>query len=425
MYRLALIFFSAFFLLSSPVMAKDGRQGLWIVSQLSGDARVVHGGLQPASLKVNSRLSPGDVVITGATGRATLSRNADYIVIAPRSELRLPSAPQPSGFTRVVQKIGTMLFKVQHTGTPHFAVDTPMLAAVVKGTTFTVVVGQNRSAVQVTEGVVEVSANDGGMKLLVNGGKTVFIDHGDPKTLIDADSQPTKATTASSAAVKVSGSKAVSLAAIAGLTSGLVRPDATPQPVTVVATAATVAASPTPAPTTGAATTPGTAGPVVDMAENIVTDVTDPAVEVVEDTVTGVTDPVVEVVEDTVSDVVEPVVEVVDDTVTDVVEPVVEVVDTTVPEVIEPVVEAVDTTVPEVVEPVVEVVDTTVPEVTEPVVEVVETTVPEVTEPAVEVVETTVPEVVAPVVEVVETTVPTVPEVQVPELPAPTVPTPW
>ena len=65
-------------------------------------------------------------------------------MVAPRSELRLPAAPQPSGFTRVVQTLGTMLFKVRHTGTPHFAVDTPMLAAVVKGTTFTIVVDKDR-----------------------------------------------------------------------------------------------------------------------------------------------------------------------------------------------------------------------------------------------------------------------------------------
>ena len=65
--------------------------------------------------------------MTGATGRATLARGADYIVVAPRSELRLPAEAQPGGFTRVIQQLGTMLFKVRHTGVPHFAVDTPML----------------------------------------------------------------------------------------------------------------------------------------------------------------------------------------------------------------------------------------------------------------------------------------------------------
>src|SRR3954453_13873984 len=187
MYRLALVFLSTLFLFASPALAKDGQPHPWVVSQLSGDARVVHGGLQPASLKANAILTPGDLIITGPTGRATLSNEADYIVIAPRSELRLPTAQQPNGFTRVIQNLGTMLFRVQHTGVPHFAVDTPMLAAVVKGTTFTVIVDQKRSAVQVTQGIVQVTAVEGGMSRLVEGGRTVFIDQRNPMELLNAD----------------------------------------------------------------------------------------------------------------------------------------------------------------------------------------------------------------------------------------------
>src|SRR5688500_1587171 len=100
MKRVLLIVLS-FFFLATPALAGDSKADRWIVSQLSGDARVVHRGVQPASLKVNSALAPGDVVITGASGRATLTRGADYIMVAPRSELRLPTQAQPSGFTRV------------------------------------------------------------------------------------------------------------------------------------------------------------------------------------------------------------------------------------------------------------------------------------------------------------------------------------
>src|ERR671912_655941 len=174
MQRLILIIMSAFFFLATPAFAKDAA-GNWIVSQRSGDVRVVHRGLQPASVKANTSLSPGDVVMTGATGRATLARGADYIVVAPRSELRLPAEAQPGGFTRIVQRLGTMLFKVKHTGVPHFAVDTPMLAAVVKGTSFTIVVDKDRTAVQVTDGVVEVSSSAGDTSRLVERGVTVYV----------------------------------------------------------------------------------------------------------------------------------------------------------------------------------------------------------------------------------------------------------
>ncbi|MFL6848534.1 MAG: FecR domain-containing protein, partial [Sphingomicrobium sp.] len=224
MRKLILIVISAFALLGTPAFAKDAGSAAWIVSQLSGDARVVHPGLQPASLKAQTRLDPGDRIVTGLTGRATLTRGADYIIVAPHSELQLPTTPAPTGFTRVIQNIGTMLFKVKHTGIPHFAVDTPMLAAVVKGTTFTVVVGPDRSAVQVIQGKVEVTAMDGGMSRLVEGGKTVFIDRNEPKRLIDADQRSPAATTSSATAVRVTATQAPTVATIASLTGGLLQP---------------------------------------------------------------------------------------------------------------------------------------------------------------------------------------------------------
>ncbi|HKX91880.1 MAG TPA: FecR family protein [Sphingomicrobium sp.] len=339
MRKMILIIISALALIGSPALAKEAGANAWIVSQLSGDARVVHPGLRPAALKVQARLAPGDTVLTGVTGRATLTRGADYIIVAPLSELRLPAAPEPTGFTRVIQNLGTMFFKVRHTGVPHFAVDTPMLAAVVKGTTFTVIVDRNRSAVQVIEGAVQVSATDGGMSRLVEGGKTVYIDRGAPKLLIDADERSPGATTSSTtAAVRLNGSQAPSVTAIANLTGGLVHAG------TPAITPATGPATPAPAlPTQPAmnvvdATAPGIADPVagvVDTTTDTVTDVVDTTTDTVIDVVDTTTD-VVDTTTDTVIDVVDAttdtVVDVVDTT-TDVVDTVTDVVDTTVTEV--------------------------------------------------------------------------------------------
>src|SRR4051794_36955226 len=104
MSKLALIFVALFFVAGSSVTAATPAsvQNRWLVTQLSGDARVVHPGLQAVSLKVNARIEPGDMLVTGPSGRATLVRGADYILVAPRSELKLPTTPEPSGFTRVI-----------------------------------------------------------------------------------------------------------------------------------------------------------------------------------------------------------------------------------------------------------------------------------------------------------------------------------
>jgi uncharacterized membrane protein YgcG len=243
MYKRALIL-SLNLLFVSPAWSATAKADKWLVTQLSGDARVVHPGFHAASLKVNEELAPGDTLLTGPTGRATLVHGGDYILIAPRSEMRLPSAVPQNGFTRVIENLGTMLFKVQHTGIPHFVVDTPMLAAVVKGTTFTVVVDQNRSAVQVTQGVVQVSAVQGGMSQLVEGGRTVFVDHDTPTILRDADRPAAAVPSASS--VQVRGASTESpLASIAQLTGGLVHADAIPEntnaapPIAILATTET------------------------------------------------------------------------------------------------------------------------------------------------------------------------------------------
>lgn len=222
--RFLLIMFSILALFSSPAHAATGAAERWTVTQRSGDARVVRAGLQPASMTVNQALAPGDTIITGASGRASLTRGGDYIVVAPRSQLRLPVKPDKTGFTTIVQELGTLLYKVRHTGVPHFAVDTPMLAAVVKGTTFTVVVDQDRSAVQVIEGLVEVTAADGGMRSLVHGGKTVFIERSDPRSLLTADAVTLgKPGDGSGEAVKISGSEGEPVLSVTAATAGQVR----------------------------------------------------------------------------------------------------------------------------------------------------------------------------------------------------------
>ena len=358
-------------LIATPALAKEGPSA-WIVAQKSGDVRVIHNGLQPASVQVRAALSPGDVIATGANGRAMLTRGDDYVVVAPGSRLLLPKAEEKRGFTRLIQQVGTMLYKVKHTGVPHFAVQTPMLAAVVKGTSFSVVVDNERAAVQVTEGIVEVSSITGDARRLVERGITVYIGRERPNEIIEMKpgaTVPPAASGAKSEAVKIERSGDVPLSTIATLTDGLVKE----APMVVAANTATDVLAPT----------SPTALPT-GVVQTTVSTVTTPAIDLVDSTVPAVVDPVTDSVDTTVPGVVDGVTEIVDTTVPAVVDPVVDSVETTVPTVLEPVVDIVETTVPTVVEPVVEIVETTVPTVVEPVVEIVEA----VTQPVVGVVDT-------------------------------------
>jgi hypothetical protein len=412
MYKLAFAAISLFFLTSGSAVAAGGQQDKWIVTQLSGDARVVHPGAQAASLKVNNLLAPGDMLLTGPSGRATLVHGADYIVVAPRSELRLPTAPEPSGFTRVVQSLGTLLFKVKHTGIPHFTVDTPMLAAVVKGTTFTVVVERDRSAVQVIDGKVDVTALEGGMSRLVEGGRTVFINRSNPRLLLDAD-KPVPAT-GSRSSVAVSAADNSPFGAIAELTGGLVRAEtgasqpSTPaslpivqaaQPVQSVAPSTDPAVQTTPAVVVSASVTvPATTVPATTTPAVTVPAVTTPAVTVPPVTVALVTTPAVTVPAITTPAVTVPSLTVPAVTLPAITTPVVTVPSITTPAVTLPVITVPAITTPAVTLPVV-----TLPPVTTPVVTLPAVTLPPITTPAV-----TLPPVTTPVVALPAVTVPAI-----------------
>ena len=339
-------------LFASPAMAQDVA---WVVTQKSGDVRVLRNGLQPASVQVRASLLAGDVIATGATGRAMLTRGDDYVVVAPGSRLLLPKEEQQSGFTRLVQQVGTMLYKVKHTGVPHFAVETPMLAAVVKGTSFTVVVDKDRAAVQVTEGVVEVSSATGDARRLVEGGVTVYVGREQPSQIIEMKPRAVDlpASASDSESVKIEGTGDVSLSAVTDLTGGLVREAlvapvvATAKVPAVVTTATTVGVTPSAAPV---ATTPAVGTPTVDLVNSTVPagtgttvpTVIEPVVGVVQATVPAVTDPVVTIVE-TISVVTAPAVDVVQAVVPTVAEPVIAVVQPAVTAVTQPVVGIVET----------------------------------------------------------------------------------
>ena len=451
--RILLLLVSILALFSSPAHAAAGAAGHWTVIQRSGDARVVRAGLQPASMTVNQALAPGDTIITGATGRASLSRGGDYIVVAPRSQLRLVAKPERTGFTSIVQELGTLLYKVRHTGVPHFSVDAPMLAAVVKGTTFTVIVDQNRSAVQVIEGVVEVTAADGGMQNLVHGGRTVFIDHINPRSLITADAITLgKPGGASGEAVTISGSEGEAVLSVTAATAGQVRMEApktvaasesddsavaaSSAPVATVQTAASsvvtsvltpgsnladvTAPAKTPVVTTPTVTAPVVTAPVVATPAITTPVVTVPAVTVPAVTPV-VTTPVITTPVVTVPAITTPVVTTPAITTPVVTAPVITTPAVTVPAITTPVV-----TIPAITTPAVTVPAITTPVVTTPVITTPVVTVPAVTVPAITTPVVTTPVITTPAVTVPTVTVPTVtaPAVTVPTVTAPVVTVP-
>jgi hypothetical protein len=140
---------------SASALAAD--DGVWSVSKSSGEVWISTTGAQPASLKQEDNLKPGDTIRTGRNGRVLLVRGEETILIAPNSVIGVPTEKTDGLSTTILQQAGSILLEVEKKNVKHFEVETPYLAAVVKGTQFSVTVNAVSTSVDVKRGQVEVS----------------------------------------------------------------------------------------------------------------------------------------------------------------------------------------------------------------------------------------------------------------------------
>ncbi len=144
----------------------------WAVESHAGTVWVKQAALQPVALNPNQSLRAGSTVETGDDGRVVLVRGDESIIVSPRTSIALPEHNDNGMATTILQSFGTILLQVEKRAKQHFEVETPFLAAVVKGTKFTVTVDPSGAAVHVVEGAVEVIDLDTGDVGLVRPGQT-------------------------------------------------------------------------------------------------------------------------------------------------------------------------------------------------------------------------------------------------------------
>jgi hypothetical protein len=168
----------ALVLAASSACAEDGA---WSVSKSSGEVWIATTGAEQVSLKPEEVLKPGDTIRTGRNGRVLLVRGEETILIAPNSVIGLPAEKKEGLSTTIVQQAGSILLEVEKRDAKHFEVETPYLAAVVKGTQFSVTINAASTSVDVRRGQVEVSDFKSGQIAQVMPGQvaTAFA-HGKP-----------------------------------------------------------------------------------------------------------------------------------------------------------------------------------------------------------------------------------------------------
>lgn len=128
----------------------------WRVSKVSGQVWIEQVQATPVALSNDMAVAPGQTIRTGRSGRLLLTRGGQTILVASNSSLSLPN-PGDVARSRVQQQAGSILLEVDKRDVEHFEVQTPFLAAVVKGTRFRVTVSPTGADVEVLEGRVQVS----------------------------------------------------------------------------------------------------------------------------------------------------------------------------------------------------------------------------------------------------------------------------
>ena len=145
------------FVLGAASGALAAEDGVWRVGKSSGEVWMTTSGAQQASLTQEELLKPGDTIRTGRNGRVLLVRGEETILVSPNSVIGLPTETKDGLSTTILQQAGSVLLEVEKRNVKHFEVETPYLAAVVKGTQFRVTVNAASTSVDVLRGQVEVS----------------------------------------------------------------------------------------------------------------------------------------------------------------------------------------------------------------------------------------------------------------------------
>lgn len=135
-------------LLTLPVMAED-----WVANRLRGTAeQMVRGQWVP--LVRGATVLDGERVRTGADGRVELVRGAEVIDLDPGTQIELHEGA--GKLTSIELSSGVITANVERRNVQHFSVQTPYMAAVVKGTVFRVIVAGGAARVEVERGTVQV-----------------------------------------------------------------------------------------------------------------------------------------------------------------------------------------------------------------------------------------------------------------------------
>jgi hypothetical protein len=115
------------------------------------------------------------VIRTLKTGNVEFERGNESVTIGPNTQIQIFDEESVKPFTTVKQYFGTVTVEAEVRQVQHFAVQTPYLAAVVKGTKFVVTSGDSGADVAVKRGHVLVEDKAGHDSVTISVGQSAAV----------------------------------------------------------------------------------------------------------------------------------------------------------------------------------------------------------------------------------------------------------
>lgn len=126
----------------------------WIVDRLRGEV-LVQSGSGWHSLARGDVVSDSSAIRSLDGSRVTFQRGVERIELNGATEIRIFDRVGEK-MTTIMQAYGEVTVEAERRNIQHFSVQTPYLAAIVKGTRFTVLSNDGQSSVEVSRGLVQV-----------------------------------------------------------------------------------------------------------------------------------------------------------------------------------------------------------------------------------------------------------------------------
>lgn len=128
------------------------------ITRAAGTIKILANGA-PVAARPGTLLGLPARIETGADGSLRIEQASSTLDIGPSSVIVLPERTAGGNTEKIMQNLGRVLYSVKPRKTRSFAVETPYLVSVVKGTVFSVAIEDDATAVSLLEGSIELVAD--------------------------------------------------------------------------------------------------------------------------------------------------------------------------------------------------------------------------------------------------------------------------